>query len=204
MNENNNNLATAQNKGSGKKKLLMLAAVFILPFTMAATLHFLDIRPSGKSFGHLIQPLVTLDIPELKEVNGNAFPAERWSKIWSVVMIDDANCADVCQSNIDKIKRVHTSLHKEVKRVQRVVILQGEIDLEAVAKLQARFPDLIVLAANEANQTTFVDNFTSAAPADSVYLVDPLNNLMMHYQADVTPKELRADLKRLLKNSWGG
>ncbi|MFW5432515.1 MAG: hypothetical protein ACKE5M_04265 [Methylophilaceae bacterium] len=199
-----NNPADMQKKDTGKKMLLMLAAIFVLPFTIAATLHFLDIRPSGKSFGNLIQPPVSLDIPELAEVNGNAFSPVRWEKIWSVIMIDDANCAEACQSNIDKIKRVHVSLHKEIKRVQRVLILKGDVNQDAIAKLQVAFPDLIVLTGDAPSQLTYIANFTNAAPMGSVYLVDPLNNLMMHYPQAVSSKELRADLRRLLKNSWAG
>ena len=198
-----NNLAEMQKKSTGRKMLLMLAAVFVLPFTIAAALHILDIRPGGKSFGHLIQPPVALNIPALTEVNGNAFYAEGWEKIWSVVMIDDANCAETCQANADKIRRVHLSLHKEVKRVQRVLILQGSVDQGQVASLQTTFPELIILI-DEGKTDRFISNFINAAPVGSVYLVDPLSNLMMHYPQAVPPKELRADLKRLLKNSWGG
>lgn len=203
MSQTNSNV-DVQKKSTGRKMFLMLAAVFILPFTIAATLHLFEIRPGGESFGHLIQPPVALDIPELVEVNGNDFLPSRWEKVWSVVMVDDANCTEACQSSVDKIRSVHVTLHKEAKRVQRVLMLTGDVDQAAVAKLQVTFPNLIVLTGRELMQQAFIGNFTDIAPVGSVYLVDPLNNLMMHYAQPVEQKEFRADLKRLLKNSWGG
>ncbi|PCI56569.1 MAG: hypothetical protein COB34_06725 [Methylophilaceae bacterium] len=199
-----NNLTEAQKKAKSKKMMLMLAAVFILPFTIAATLHLLDIRPSGKSFGHLITPPTALTVPVFNQMDGEDFTPERWDKIWSIVMVDDASCAEACQANVDKLNRVHISLDKEAKRVQRILFLQGNIDEEKVTALQTQFPQLIVLTERDADQKSFVNVFISAAPKGSVYLVDPLNNLMMHYPSTVPPKELRSDVKRLLKNSWNG
>lgn len=200
-----NNLAVLQKQGKGKKMLLMLAVVFLLPFTIAATLHLLDIRPSGKSFGHLITPPVSLNIPVLDQVlQDKAFQAERWSKIWNIVMIDDANCAESCQKNVDKINRVYRTLPKEADRIQHLLLLTGSIDLEKVNALQGKYPKLIILSGNSEEQQDFINHFRDAAQQDSVYLVDPLSNLMMDYPRELEPKGLRGDLVRLLKNSWGG
>lgn len=200
-----NNLAVLQKQGKGKKMLLMLAVVFLLPFTIAATLHLLDIRPSGKSFGHLITPPVNLNIPVLNHVlQDKPFQAERWSKIWNIVMIDDGNCAESCQENVDKINRVYRTLPKEADRIQHLLLLTGSIDLEKVNALQSKYPKLIILSGNSEEQQDYFNYFRDAAQQDSVYLVDPLNNLMMDYPADLEPKGLRGDLVRLLKNSWGG
>jgi hypothetical protein len=45
---------------------------------------------------------------------------------------------------------------------------------------------------------------TTVPPKGRVYLVDPLGNLMMSYPADMNPKGMQTDLKKLLKNSWAG
>jgi len=200
-----NNLADVKKQGKGKKMLLMLAVIFVLPFTIAATLHFLDIRPGGKSFGSLITPPVTLDIPALnKVVQDETFSPEHWEKIWSIVMIDDANCTVSCQESVDKLNRVHISLAKEAKRVQRILLLKGNVEKVEIAALQAKYEGLIVLTGDDQHQLDFINTFTNLAPIGSVYLVDPLNNLMMHYPKEVPSKELRSDLVRLLKNSWNG
>lgn len=199
----NHNLADVK-AAKGKKMLLLLALVFVLPFTIAFTLHMLDIKPGGKSFGNLVTPIVELKIPALDDAKGGQFSAEQWNEIWNIVMIDNASCNVACEENVDKLNRVQRSLHKEKGRVQRILILKNEFEPERINQLQEKFPQLIVLIAKASPQQQFVEKFEKAAGQGSVYLVDPLNNLMMHYSADVEPKELRHDIRRLLKNSWGG
>jgi len=188
----------------GRKMFLLLALVFVLPFTIAFTLHVLDIRPSGKSFGNLIAPVVALDTPEFSDVKGQSFAPEQWRKIWSIVMVDAASCPEACEQNVDKLNRVHRTLYKDTDRIQRILILKNDVDKVRIAKLQAKFPKLVVLQAKDSAQEQFVAKFDQAAPAGSIYLVDPQQNLMMQYPQAVEPKAVRADLKRLLKTSWGG
>lgn len=188
----------------GKKMFLFLALLFILPFTIATTMHLLDIRPSGKSNGHLITPLVPLTMPVFEQVNGKTFATEEWSKIWNMVMIDDTSCAERCEINVDKLNRVHRTLYKQEERVQRLLILSAGYDAAKIAALQKKFSNLIVLVVKDEAQRQFVEKIRSTAPTSAIYLVDPLNNLMMDYQADVTPKALRKDMLRLLKTSWSG
>ena len=188
----------------GKKMFLLLALVFVLPFTIAFTLHLLDIRPSGKSFGNLITPIVELEIPVLNDTQGNSFSSEQWNEIWSIVMVEGAGCNEACEKTVDKLNRVQRSLNKEKDRVQRILILKNEYEAEQIDQLKDKFPQLIVLTAQEPTQQQFVEKFDQAASPGSIYLVDPLNNLMMYYAQDVGPKELRHDIMRLLKNSWGG
>lgn len=201
MSDQNLNAAEA---AKGKKMFLMLALVFVLPFTIAFTLHVLDIRPSGKSFGNLIEPVVALETPVLTDTKGNAFEAEQWNKIWNIVMVDDASCPEACEQNVDKLNRVHRTFFKDADRIQRILILKNDFDAARIQQLQEKFPKLIVLSAKAPEQQAFVAAFDQAAPAGSIYLVDPHSNLMMHYPQSVEPKGLQKDIKRLLKTSWGG
>lgn len=187
-----------------KKILLLLAVVFVLPFTVALTLHLLDIRPGGKSFGQLVTPPVALTIPTFTTAEDKDFSADQWSKIWNIVMINQADCDAACEQNIDKIDRVQRSLHKDKDRVQLILILENGLDNTRAQQLQNQFAGLVVLSVQEDAQQAFAQQFTNVAPQDSIYLVDPLNNLMMHYPSTVEPKALRSDVRKLLKNSWGG
>jgi len=199
-----NQQAANPKAAKGKKTFLFLALVFVLPFTLAFTLHLLDIRPGGKSFGSLIAPVVTLDIPTFNTTKGGTFDADQWQKIWTLVMVDGASCPEACEQNVDKLNRVHRTLYKDIDRVQRVLLLKNDIDAARIEQLQIKFPELIVLPVKEAAQQQFVAHFDQAAPAGSIYLVDPHGNLMMHYPQAAEPKGMRKDMKRLLKTSWGG
>ena len=206
---------TPTNKTSGRKVLLILAVVFLLPFTIAATLHLLSLQPtaaaflrllhlqpSGHSYGNLIQPPQALQFPLLHDVAGKEFTAQQWLKKWSVVMVDGTGCAAPCQAQVHLLKQVHTSLNKDIKRVQRVLLVPTDIQGDTMNELAKKYPDLIILAGADAQTTKFAAEFNVAG--GQIYLVDPLGNLMMSYPEKTDSKKLFSDLKRLLKNSWAG
>ncbi len=192
----------SENLSSGKKTLLLLAVVFVLPFTIAATLHFLDVRPSGKSYGELIKPPVALTIPALKDAQGKPFAAQNWQKKWNIVTIARDACDEACQTRTHLLGNVRLTLAKDTKRVQQVMLVANEIKAEALVDLQQKNPALIILTGNEA--ATFADKLEQSSKPQSIYLVDPLGNLMMQYPQNFEPKGLRSDLVRLLKSSWAG
>ncbi len=198
-------LGGKQKLGKGRQTLLILAVVFLLPFTMAVMLHFLDIRPGGKSFGNLITPPISLKFPLLQTTQGKNFTLENWDKKWSIVVIADNGCQAECQATLDKLNRVHISLAKEFDRVQRILLLPNVNQNDATQEIQNLFLDLNILMGEDKTTKQFVSNFKAGSTqTSSIYLVDPLNNLMMQYPQDVSPKDLRSDLVKLLKNSWGG
>jgi hypothetical protein len=191
-------------QGRSRKTLVLLAIIFILPFTVAALLHLLEIKPGGKSYGDLIQPPHQLQIPLLHDAQGKEFAAIQWQKKWSLVTVNRGNCGAACQAQTHMLRQVHVSLGKEADRVQRIVLMPTGTGSEAMADLQKNYPNLILLTGTDAVTTQFAGEFESVGQAGNVYLVDPLSNLMMHYPQTFEPKGLRADLIRLLKNSWAG
>ncbi len=198
MSELGQNASSARSK----KTFYLLILVFILPFTMAVLLHFFDLKPSGKSYGNLIQPPKSLQIPALTDMQGKVFKPEQWNKIWSIVTVDSTGCAAPCSNRLHMLKQVHTSMNKEIDRVQRVLLVPADINSEAYDEIQKKYPDLVILAGTDAEMAKFSAEFNAAK--GSVFLVDPLGNLMMSYPEKFDPKGLRSDLTRLLKNSWAG
>jgi cytochrome oxidase Cu insertion factor (SCO1/SenC/PrrC family) len=191
--------------GNGRKILLILAVIFLLPFTVAATLHLLQVKPGGRSYGDLVKPPLNLKFPVLHDIQGKTFGAARWQKKWSIVMVDTTRCTEACQTQVYMLKQVRTSLGKEIQRVQQVLLVPAEIKGEAFNELQKKYPDLIVLVGADAETVRFAGEFNlSGQPAGYIYLVDPLGNLMMTYSKNKDPKGLRSDLTHLLKNSWAG
>jgi cytochrome oxidase Cu insertion factor (SCO1/SenC/PrrC family) len=190
---------------NGRKILLGLALVFVLPFTIAATLHLLNLSPASHSYGDLVKPPKALKFTTLHDTQGKDFNAQQWLKIWSVVMVDTTGCTASCQAQVHLLKQVHTTLAKDAKRVQRVLLVPGHLQAEAFAALQTQYPDLIILGGADTETANFASQFSvNAQIAGNVYLVDPLGNLMMSYSKNQNPKGMQSDMKRLLKNSWAG
>lgn len=191
-----------QPKSRSMKTFYLLIAVFILPFTTAVLLHYIDLKPSGKSYGNLVQPPKNLQIPILKDLQGNAFKPAQWGKIWNVVTIDSTGCAEPCAARVHMLKQVHTSINKDIDRVQRVLLVPADIVSPAYGEIQKKYPDLIILAGSDVETVKFAAEFNIIK--GNVFLVDPMGNLMMSYPDKFDPKGLRSDLTRLLKNSWAG
>ncbi len=195
----------SQNQGNGRKILLILAVIFVLPFTVAATMHLLQLKPGGHSYGDLVNPPRSLKPPVLHDLQGRPFGAEQWQKKWNIVTVDTSGCAESCQAQVYMLKQVHTSLGKETQRVQRVLLVPAEFKNQTSIDLQKKYPDLIILAGADNATIAFAKEFNVHDQSSSnVYLVDPLGNLMMTYSKNKDPKGLRSDLTRLLKNSWAG
>lgn len=189
-----------------KKTFYLLVLVFILPFTLAILLHLFDLKPSGKSYGNLIQPPKSLQLPELKDTLSKQFKPAQWKKIWTIVTVDTTGCNAPCVARIHMLKQVHTSLNKEIDRVQRILLVPADIKAEVFSDLQKKYPDLIILVGADAEMVKFSAEFTTGKDSteSSIFLVDPLGNLMMSYPEKFDPKGMRSDLTRLLKNSWAG
>jgi len=201
-----------QKPENGRKVLLILAVIFLLPFTVAAVLHLLQFHPGGHSYGNLINPPKALQFPVLHDVQGKPFGADQWDKKWSIVTIGTESCNDDCQKLLHLQQQVHISLGKERDRVQRVLLIPAEVDKGAVLDMQNRYPNLIILTGADAETARFVSMFDlprrAAGEDQRTYLVDPMGNLMMSYSqkesGGLDPKGLRKDITRLLKNSWAG
>lgn len=203
MSESNN--TPLPNKTSGRKILIALAVIFVLPFTIAKTMHLLNVHPTSHSYGALINPPQALQFATLHDTQGKEFTAPQWQKIWSLVMVDTTGCTAPCQAQVHLLKQVHTSLNKDTKRVQRILLAPGHLKAEAFTALQTQYPDLIILGGADTETANFASQFSAnAQTTGNVYLVDPLGNLMMSYPENMNPSGLQSDLKRLLKNSWAG
>lgn len=186
--------------------LLFLVALFVLPILVVLGMYQFDYRPGGASHGELIAPPKALQLPTLQDAQGKSFGTEQWKKKWHVVYVSDAGCAAECQQQVHLLRQIHVSLNKEIDRVRRVLIIPSAADPAELAALQAQYPDLVILAGDQAaplaQQFDLPDQ--PANTSGRVYFVDPLGNLMMSYPAGYDPKGLREDITRLLKYSWVG
>lgn len=187
------------NKMSGRKILLGMAVIFVLPFTIAKTMHLLNVHPASHSYGTLVHPPKPVQFSTLHDSKDKLVGSQQLLKKWNIVTVEPGVCAEPCQAQIHLLKQVNIALDKDAKRVQRILIAPNAENFDALEK---QYPDLIIITGSDASTTKFAAQFNVAK--GEVYLVDPLGNLMMHYPQELNPKGLLTDLKKLLKNSWAG
>lgn len=192
----------------GRKMLLGMLVFFALPLVVVAAMYALDWHPAGRSHGTLVSPLKALPPPAgIRDMREAPVSADLWRDKWSMVYIAE-QCHEACEERLHLMRQIQVSMDKNMSRVQRILI-SSDPHLQA---MQARYPDLIILHAPSDHVQAYARHFQQSAgatdaqatDANTLYLVDPLANLMMYFPATLAPRDIRADIARLLNYAWAG
>jgi hypothetical protein len=189
-------------RAHGRRTLLIVAAVFLLPVAVAFTLYYGKLwRPAGSaSKGELIEPARPLNVVGLRHTDGSSADSVFADK-WTLLYIGDGRCDDACRTALVFGRQSRLALNNEMTRVQRVFLATGNCcDSEYFAREQA---GLIALDASTPEAAALLAQFP-AEREHTLFIVDPLGNLMMRHDASHTTKDLLSDLKKLLKLSHIG
>jgi cytochrome oxidase Cu insertion factor (SCO1/SenC/PrrC family) len=196
----------AQDRRQGRL-LIVLALLFFAPLGVSFYLYYgqSSWRPGGRvNAGELIQPprpLPALALP--RQSSGETAP-DFLRRKWTLLYLEQGPCDARCRTNLYETRQVRLALDRDMDRVQRVFIADGDCcDLQF---LREQHPDLLAIRMSPAAAPLLAllprggagDN---DANAHRIYLIDPLGNLMMFYTADATPRGMLEDLKRLLRLS---
>ncbi len=190
-------------RARGRRTLLIVAAVFLVPVAVAFTLYYGKLwRPANSaSKGELIDPARPLVVSGLRHADGTAAGPEVFGGKWTLIYIGDGRCDDACRKALVFGRQSRLALNNEMTRVQRVILATANCcDKEYFAREQA---GLIALDASAPEASAFLAQFP-AERESSLFIVDPLGNLMMRHDASHTTKDLLSDLKKLLKLSHIG
>lgn len=190
-------------RSRGRRQLLIVAAVFLVPVAIAFALYYGQIwRPAGNSNkGELIGPARPLEIAGLKNVDGTPANAAGFQGKWSLIYIGDGACDAACRAALVFARQSRLALNNEMTRVQRIFLSTGNCCANDYFK--AEHEGLIVLDASSPEAQRLLAQFP-AERSNSLFIVDPLGNLMMRHDASHTSKDLLTDLKKLLKLSHIG
>jgi hypothetical protein len=188
--------------GTGRRRLLTLAALFIGPLAAAWLLYFGlgGWRPTGSTaHGELISPVVSL--PELAATTLTPAPQRPLFRgVWTLTLLGGEQCSEHCEHALVNARQVRLALGKEMDRIGRALI--SAPDAPQLDALIEAHPGLVVVDAGDPGWRELAARFPDAADSGEwIYLTDPLGNLMMRFAWDTPPADIKADLKRLLKLS---
>ena len=190
-------------RARGRRLLLIVAAIFLLPVAVAFTLYYGKLwRPANSSnLGELIEPARPLTVTGLRHVDGTPAGADVLTGKWTLLYIGDGRCDQACRTALVFARQSRLALNNEMTRVQRVFLATGNCC--ANDYFAAELPGLIALDASSPEAAALLAQFP-AARENSLFIVDPNGNLMMRHDASHTTKDLLSDLKQLLKLSHIG
>ena len=187
-------------------KFLALVAVFLSPFIGGwMALYVFDIRPQSGNYGTLVQPVKKLQWPVLESVTGVRYD-KGFGKKWSFLLLTRQACAEQCRSNLYYMRQIRTLLGRDTARLQNVLISTPAIDGDLNVYL-IDYPNLVVIAGEgqESLLTQFqIKGAERVGSAPGLYLVDPDQNYMMYYPAEIEHYRVLEDIKKLMKLSQIG
>jgi hypothetical protein len=171
--------------------LLLIAAMFLSSFGLAAFLRFSGWQPShSKNFGELLQPPRDLSGQHLLRADGQPYDWRPETNTWRITVVPAPDCAQACVALLDRLHRVWQSEGRQAERVD--VLWFGALPPGAPT-----FRKLVPMQTSAAVAAALPE--AASGETVPVYLIDPSGFLVMHYRAGFAPADLRKDLAKLVK-----
>ena len=181
-----------------------MGALFFLPLVASFYMYYGSAwRPvASTAHGELYQPARPLPKTDLRDTKGEFAPANLLNEKWALVYVGGGECNDACKSSLYFMRQSRLSLNNEMTRVARVFLATSACCNREF--LDREHPGLVSLDASGPEAADLVATFPTKDRELSLYIVDPLGNLVMRYDTRDNPKGLLEDLKKLLKLSHIG
>lgn len=169
----------------GQRLLVILFAIAFVPLFVAYGVFFLapGLMPSTTTnAGNLIVPPVETGIQQDK---------------WTLFVGIPATCEETCQQVLYETRQIHVALGKESPRIQRTLVIErpASDDVMNFIRAEHQAADLIV------DPVLFGQLKSISGTPATVFLMDPLGNIMMYYLPGKGGKPMLKDIKHLLKIS---
>jgi cytochrome oxidase Cu insertion factor (SCO1/SenC/PrrC family) len=148
------------------------------------------------NYGELIAPRALPDA-SLQTADGRPFRFSQMKGEWVLLTVDRAACDEGCRTKLIYTRQVRLAQGKDAERIERVWLLTDAGTPDPA--LLAEQPGLTVLRAGGSEVVRSLP--ANASPADHIYVVDPLGNLMMRFPQNPDPRRMLKDVARLLRHS---
>ena len=169
---------------------------------------------SHVNHGELIQPPRPLPRIELPRIALGSDPAGHTTRElaapdptlfrgqWTLVYVGDGSCDASCRGTLYVMRQTRLALGTDMTRLARVFVVTANCC--AKDYLAREHAGITVLDAASAAGAPLLSRFPAQDRAHTLFVVDPLGNLMMRYDVRREPRGLLVDLRRLLELSQIG
>ena len=188
----------------GRQTFLGLAALFFVPLALSFWLYYSGgWRPArSTNHGEIITPALRLEKAALSKPDGSSARVELLTGQWSLLYLGAGQCDADCQHTLYVMRQTRLTLANDMTRVRRVFIATSNCC--NVDFFNREHAGLEVVAASDPATRDFLAQFPQTDRSHSIFVVDPLGNLMMRFDARQNPQGLKSDLTQLLKLSHIG
>ncbi|GAA5236579.1 membrane protein [Verticiella sediminum] len=184
--------------------LVLVLAVCLAPVLVAVALYLNPSwAPAGaQSYGTLLEPqrpVPPADALRLVDLQGRAVDLRDERGQWLLLTVDGGACPESCARKLFMMRQNHASTGKNVVRIERVWLITD--DAPVPDAVRTAYEGTLMLRADAQQVRAFTG---SEHPENHIWIVDPLNNLMMRFPEDPDPIRMRGDLGKLLFASQVG
>lgn len=175
-----------------RRMLLLLVALFFLPLAVAFMAYYGGWRPAGSTnHGELLQPIRQLP-PAL---------AEPLAGKWALAFVGDGACDAECQTALVFARQTRLSLAADTSRVKWVLLATDRCCNRDYLDTAHKG----ILAIDAASERAALLGVLPAQDLQhSLFVIDPLGNIVLRYDVRDKPRGLLEDMKKLLKLSHIG
>lgn len=192
----------------GRLNLLLLFVIFFGPLLLAIVLYYggEGWRPAGSTaHGTLLDP--ARPVPDVAlVVDGQPENSrELFSGHWSLVMVAAGRCDANCQGHLYDLRQLRLRMAKDMDRVQRVFLYFGA-DPDPQLFSADQFAGTVTARIDSQPSEPLRNMLAALTPGDwrragSTYLIDPLGNAVLVYDANTPLGDIKKDLDLLLRVS---
>ena len=181
--------AAAATSAGGRRIIFLIAALALAPVVAAYVVYYWFPRQPAANYGTLV---TTAPAPLIagKRADGSPFRLDELRGRWVLLWGAPGDCGFACDKALYATRQARTMQGKDQDRIVRAWVVTG--DVMPAPSVLAPHPDLVVIR-------------VSGSAADllpgTVYVIDPLGNLVLRYPDDPDIRGIANDLTRLLKAS---
>lgn len=190
----NGEVVTQQANKRSRLYLGFIVLAFFGPLIVATLMYTTGrLQPTGSTnHGTLIDPVINLR----EFLPSSAIILNTTDARWRLLYVNETRCDETCHNALHRMRQIRLMLGKNIDRVGRV-FLHGELPPDAV-NLVEQHRGLIKISDKDLGKLLHRSRPKDLA-AGGIYLVDPLDNLMMYFSPDTVPGDMADDLKHLLR-----
>jgi cytochrome oxidase Cu insertion factor (SCO1/SenC/PrrC family) len=189
------------------RTLALLASLFLVPLALAFCTYYGSAWRPGRTVNHGVlitpaRPLPATALAPVADASAAAAPAELLRGQWSLVYVGSGACDAQCRQALFVMRSARLALNSDMGRVAQVFLVVGEC---CAANLAQQYPGVHLLDARGGDAAAaLLREFPEDERAHTLFVVDPLGNLMMRYDARENSRGLLEDLQKLLRLSHIG
>jgi len=185
------------------KPFWILLAISGLPY-LASWIYYSNMDtlpvPEASNNGELIEPLRPIGQLSLKTLEGESLETDDLKGNWTLATVGNSDCKEDCQRSVFFITQVRRLMGKERNRIRRLFVLLDKDNLSSFEQGIKQYEGVEVIDGTAGDAAALLAHMTinETNPQDRIFIIDPLDNLMMVYDKGADPVNIAKDFRRLL------